>query len=460
MENLTKKSPFKIRNIRLFIAFRVTFNTRFYYPVFAILFLDFGLTLEQFALLNAAWAAAIVLLEVPSGAMADVVGRRNLLVFSGLLMVLEMALLCFVPRGNATILFMVFLCNRILSGAAEAAASGADEAIAYDTLKKQGIADAWPRVLEREMAVKSIAYMAAMSLGAAVYDPSLMQWVATWLGLNIRLSQDITLRIPLFLTLIMAVFTLLITLRMREMDSVPEGACQSEQGCARSITQAVKLTMGAGRWLLYTPFALVIILAGLIFDSTTRMIVTLGSQYYRLIHLPEASFGVIASFMSILGLFIPRLSHKLVEKHSPIFNLAVMSVVNLLGLTGMVLMLPIIGIIPMVLIFCVMYMNSFFQSHYLNRIASSEQRATVLSFKGLSFNLAYGIIGVLYSVLLASLRDHEALTRPLVTGAELESQVFVKSLYAFPCYFVLFLFVTLLFARLKLKNHNEYGRPG
>ncbi|MGD8952317.1 MAG: MFS transporter, partial [Desulfobacterales bacterium] len=118
--------------------FRVFFNARFYYPVFTILFLDFGLTLEQFALLNVAWAATIVLLEVPSGALADTLGRRNLLVFTGILMVMEMALLCFVPRGNTNILFGVFLMNRILSGAAEAAASGADEALAYDSLQKEG----------------------------------------------------------------------------------------------------------------------------------------------------------------------------------------------------------------------------------------------------------------------------------------------------------------------------------
>ena len=80
-------SPFAIRNVRRFIAFRVCFNARFYYPVFAVLFLDFGLTLEQFALLNAVWAATIVLLEVPSGALADLMGRRNLLVVAGALMV-------------------------------------------------------------------------------------------------------------------------------------------------------------------------------------------------------------------------------------------------------------------------------------------------------------------------------------------------------------------------------------
>ncbi|EKD35486.1 MAG: hypothetical protein ACD_75C01891G0001, partial [uncultured bacterium] len=42
-------SPFAIVNIRLFVAFRTFFNARFYYPVFTILFLDFGLTIEQFA---------------------------------------------------------------------------------------------------------------------------------------------------------------------------------------------------------------------------------------------------------------------------------------------------------------------------------------------------------------------------------------------------------------------------
>ena len=201
------KSALAIRNVRLFIAFRVFFNARFYYPVFTILFLDFGLTLEQFALLNAAWAASIVLLEVPSGALADTIGRRNLLVATGILMVIEIALLCFVPLGNPDLLFAIFLVNRVLSGAAEAAASGADEAIAYDTLKKEGDIRDWPRVLEKQMRIQSIAYIGAMSLGAAVYDPSLMQRLASALGMNVQLNQDITLRFPLYLTFIMAIMT-------------------------------------------------------------------------------------------------------------------------------------------------------------------------------------------------------------------------------------------------------------
>ncbi|MFT7293048.1 MAG: hypothetical protein ACI87Q_000894, partial [Pseudohongiellaceae bacterium] len=54
-------------NLRRFIVFRLLYTARFYYPVFTILFLDYGLSLEQFAILNLVWALTIVFAEVPSG---------------------------------------------------------------------------------------------------------------------------------------------------------------------------------------------------------------------------------------------------------------------------------------------------------------------------------------------------------------------------------------------------------
>ena len=203
------------------------------------------MTLDQFALLNAAWAAAIVLLEVPSGALADTIGRRKLLIVSGVLMVIEIALLCFVPLGNASLLFAVFILNRILSGAAEAAASGADEAIAYGSLKKEGDARDWPRVLEKQIRMQSIADIGAMSLGAVVYDPALMQRLMNLVGLGVNLTQNITLRFPLYLTFIMAIMTLLTTLQLEEDNSATKAECQPTENCVPSTWQAFKLTLQA-----------------------------------------------------------------------------------------------------------------------------------------------------------------------------------------------------------------------
>ena len=174
-------SPYGLPNIRLFVVFRVLFNARFYYPVFTILFLDFGLSLEQFALLNTVWAFTIVLAEVPSGALADLLGRRLLLVTTSLLMIAEMSLIAFVPLGNPQVVFWAFLANRVLSGLAEAMASGADEALAYDTLVAHGLAGEWPKVLEVQMRAQNVGYIFAMTLGAVVYDPGVVNRVLGWL---------------------------------------------------------------------------------------------------------------------------------------------------------------------------------------------------------------------------------------------------------------------------------------
>ena len=455
--NSTISSPFQIDNIRYFIAFRIFFNARFYYPVFTILFLDFGLTLEQFALLNVAWAATIVILEVPSGALADMIGRKRLLVFTGATMVVEIALLCFAPRGNASLLFTIFLINRILSGAAEAAASGADESLAYDSLKRQGNVEDWGRVLEKQMAARSMAYIGAMILGAAVYDPALMQRVGDWLGLEIRFTQSLTLRFPLFLTLIMAVLTLATTLLMQEERTENASATGSSD---QSATRALCLTLDAGRWILRTPFAFVVIAGGLLFDHIIRMAMTLRSQYLRMIDLPEASFGLIGAGFALLGLIVPKLALKMADGRSPFFNVMVMAVLTGIGLWAMTLFLPVAGLVSLVPVQCAMYMNTFFVSYYLNRMTDSDRRATVLSFKGLSMNLAYGLIGILYSLVSADQRSRSVPANPGLAGADLERAVFIQTFDYFPGYFLIVFLAFLAVGAWMMRGADDDRQAG
>jgi len=458
MESRSVESVFEIKNIRLFIAFRMFFNARFYYPVYTILFLDFGLTIQQFALLNVVWAATIVLLEVPSGALADIIGRKKLLVIAGILMVAEIALLCFAPRKNSDLLFGFFFMNRILSGTAEAAASGADEALAYDSLKQNGRSDEWGLILEKQIRFQSIAFIFAMSVGALVYDLSLMQKIVNLLNLNIAVTQEVTLRLPLFLTLLMAILTLITAFRMQETDEAQSRECSALESCRNSVVSALKLTLQTGSWIVKTPVAFVLISAGMIFDHVIRMFITLSSQYYRLISLPEASFGLIGSGLAILGFIIPRLARLMVQKQKPLWNFTILSCLTLLGLIGITLFLPLIGLIPVVLLIAAMYLSSFFLSHYLNQITDSSQRATVLSFKGLFYNLAYGIIGVLYSLLLTFLHGQISLEQFAGEINDLENEVFIESIGWFPWYFILMFIILALLSKRWL--HDSRGARG
>ena len=450
-ESLPGPSPFDLPNIRGFIAFRLFFNARFYYPVFTILFLDFGLSLSQFAMLNTAWALAIVGLEVPSGALADLIGRRRLLIASAWLMILEMGLLLLAPREHPDLLFAVLLGNRLISGAAEAAASGADEALAYDSLKVHGLTDHWSKVLEVQMRLQSLGYVAVMILGAAVYDPLFMGRVLRWLGGSGEVTQGDTLKLPVILTLIMGLATLAAAMKMREVRREDYPSCSWSEGCMPALVGAFRVTFTAGRWILATPFALVTILTGLMFDHVIRMVITLSSQYYRIIGIPEAAFGIIGSGIAILGVCVPRLARMLAERRSPRFNAILMFAITLLGLGGMIPVMPWVGLLPVVLLFCVMFMMNLFISQYLNQITESHQRATVLSFKGLSYNLAYGAIGLLYSLLIAVLkgRGGDVLTEAAVGRQDL---AFVASLMWFPAYFCAGFAAVALFARKRLKD--------
>ena len=95
------------RNLRIFVWFRALFNARFYYPVFAVFFTDMGLTMAQFLWLNAIWALTIVIFEVPSGVLADLFGRRKLVIFAAMSMAVEMLLLILAPQNGGWGLFAV-----------------------------------------------------------------------------------------------------------------------------------------------------------------------------------------------------------------------------------------------------------------------------------------------------------------------------------------------------------------
>ncbi|THB79052.1 MAG: MFS transporter [Desulfobulbaceae bacterium] len=426
------KSPYEITNIRMFIAFRVFFNSRFYYPVFTILFLDYGLTLEQFALLNTVWAVTIVLTEVPSGALADLMGRKRLLVLTSLLMIVELSVICFVPIANITLVFWAFLINRILSGLAEAMASGADEAIAYDSLLAEGNKEDWPNVLSVQMRLKSLAGIISMALGALLYDPNMVNRMIGFLGGEAIYTQQITMRIPVYLTLGLGFFSLYTTLRMK--DVADESQYQKPEISLSTMIDAGRVTLNAGKWILATPFALAVILFAMLYDHVLRMIITLTSQYFRQIALPEASFGFIMAALSLLGLAIPKLAEFMVNRYTPVQNclwLALITMCALAGLTGFV---PYFGIIPIALVMVGLMLTAFFTSHYLNAITSSAQRATVLSFKGLAFNLAYGLVGVLFAILMQYQRNAVVQNQPNLTEQLIENEAFRSTIFWSPWY--------------------------
>lgn len=426
------------RNIRRFILFKILFNARFYYPVFAILFLDLGLTPEQFALANTVWAVTIVLLEVPSGALADLVGRRKLLITASLLMMVEMVLLLCAPLFGPVVLITCILLNRILSGAAEASASGADEALAYDSLAALGRADRWPQLLEKLGRYQSLAFVFSSIAGALIYDADALNKVASWFGADWNLLPENTRSLPVALTLISAATLFITCVGFREVEHVQRA---TDEGI--DTWQQIRET---GKWLLRSPMPLALIACALVYDSAVRIVLTFTSSYYRLIDLPEASYGLWGSGLALMGFFAAPTGRRLVLSLDASLSLALIGVTILGGLIGLAIAIPTWGLLFMVPLGFGFYLLNFVVSHHLNAIVESRRRATVLSFKGLATNLSYGVLGAAFAGLLAYKHD--------ATRADPATAAFGASLPWLVVYFLISLGFLYLFARKRLGINN------
>src|SRR6202049_4288232 len=332
------------RNWRRFVLFRVLFNSRFYYPVLAVLFLDLGLSATQYTLLNFAWAIAIVFTDLPAGALADRIGRRPLVIAAAVAMVIEMVVLCVAPVGGGTLLFLLCLANRLLSGVAEGLASGADEALVFDSLAESGRSAEWPQVLDQVTRYQSVGMVAAMLVGGAIYDPGLLNTIASALRCPGGFTQGTTLRFPIYLNLVTAALTLFVALSMREPNrKSTRSSSVADDRPQPSKETAIKGVMTAGAWIAHAPIALFVILAGVLLDSVIRLFLTFSSSYFRLIDLPAAGYGLIWAGFGALG-----------------FGVA---------------------------------------------LVESKRRARLLSFKGVAFNLGYGLVSLLFAFLLRALRN-------------------------------------------------------
>ncbi|WP_324197518.1 MFS transporter [Nocardia abscessus] len=133
------------------------------YALYALLFADHGMSTGQISLLFAIWSTTAFLLEVPSGAWADTVSRRGLLVLSGVLLTAGFALWTAAPS------FAGFAAGFVLWGTSGALASGTFEALLYDDLAARGESGSYPRILGYTRAGAEAAVVVAIVAATPLY---------------------------------------------------------------------------------------------------------------------------------------------------------------------------------------------------------------------------------------------------------------------------------------------------
>ena len=166
----------------LLIQFRVT-------RIINVLFITtiLGMRLTEFALLESIYAASQFLMEVPSGIMADKIGKK-ITVCAGLLAsaISQVGIcLCFWIQGNK---LWLLLAAFVLDGIAHALLSGADDALIFENIRNDHMEDSYDKIRGECQLVGAITLGIATAIGGFLFEinpvvPYFCQATAAGLGI-------------------------------------------------------------------------------------------------------------------------------------------------------------------------------------------------------------------------------------------------------------------------------------
>lgn len=145
------------------------------FPVYALIFADSGLSAAQMSSLFFVWSAVAFALEVPSGALADRVSRRRLLIIASLVRAAGCVLLITVPS------YPIFAIGFVLWGVASALRSGTFQALVYDELAATGHERSYGRLIGTAGTIAPLAGVGATLAAApllALGGYPLVGWVS------------------------------------------------------------------------------------------------------------------------------------------------------------------------------------------------------------------------------------------------------------------------------------------
>jgi MFS family permease len=354
-------TPYSIQRTYLLLMLGNTLAASFIWGINTIFLLDAGLSnLEAFAA-NAFFTAGMVLFEVPTGVVADTVGRRASYLLGTL--TLAASTLLYVLLWQVGAPFWAWAVVSAMIGLGFTFFSGAVEAWLVDALTATGFTGAMEAVFGRGQMVSGAAMLAG-SVGGGL------------------IAQELSLGAPFVLRGVILVVMFVVAFRL--MHDIGFTAVKGE----RPLTEMRKIASAsidygwrvpAVKWLMveslftggvgiYGFYALQPYLLELYGDPDAYLIAGLSA-------------AIVAGAQILGGMAAPRIRGRFSRRTSALIAVAASNVLVLLAIG---LVENVWGVIALTVVWALLFAGSMpIRQTYLNGLIPSRQRATILSFDSL-----------------------------------------------------------------------------
>lgn len=332
------------RNVTLTYIIGALMWGRFFIPVIALFYIASQVSIEQFTIIMSAFAFTTFLLEVPSGAIADLLGKKNTLLISRSLYIVEVFMLAFYNG------FWPLLIAKVISGIGVSLSSGTDTSLLYDSLKRMRKERAHKRVVGKMFAIQNVSMAFVFITGGFLF------------AISPKLTAIASL--PFLITGFILTFLLKEPYKPARKLNIKNTILQVWEGTKYSWNDSVV------RYLLLFTLPLA---------TALSISLSISSAYLEKILIPVSLIGTIAFIGSMITALISERAYKFERKLGDLRTLSLARWIVALSLFTMALMMPYFGVVFYLMMPFAGGLITVLLHHYLQSHIPSSHRATITS---------------------------------------------------------------------------------
>jgi len=340
---------------------------RFFIPVLALFYIASQVPLEQFALIMGIFALSILLFEIPTGALADLLGKRKTLILARSMYIIEIFLIAFFNG------FWIFLIAKIISGLGVSLSSGTGSAMLFDTLKKQKREKQYKKISGNIGVITNISMAFVFIIGAFLFS--------------------LSPKLPAIVSLPFIILGFILTFFLEEPYKVKKKLTFKSHW--RHMKESFEFFRKSDvvKYLSFMSF----------FTYAAIWIsLSMSSAYFEKILIPVSLIGVLAFISSMTTAFTSKKADKWEEKFGEKKSIFMIQLFIVLGLFLISLMVNYFGYIFYLLIPFIFGFSGIVMSNYSHNHIETSHRANLLSIQNMFSNmgmfLLFPLVGYIQKV--------------------------------------------------------------
>lgn len=346
------------RNLRLYRWYLLFSFSPFALPIIVLFWQRNGLDTFEIYLLQTIFSIAVVIMEVPTGMVADRLGKRVSLVLGSTICALSWVLYA------ASSGFWPFVAAEISIAVGLAFMSGADSAMLYDSLSRLGRAREFR---SREGSARSLQMI---SVGACMLPGGFI--------------GEYSHRLAIGLSAIGPFLAFLVTLRMTDA-----GHRVRHPTFSASLRSYRELMRAALKFVAKHRLVRWYILFGAVLIASNRWLLWLYQPYMEQTGFPVWGFGVAFALFNFFAAAASRVAHRALDRLGSGRMLALLTALDVLPMLGMALVHHPLG---WLFVFGHQAIRGFSRplfSNWILRYTFEDKRATVLSLASFAQHLVF-----------------------------------------------------------------------